>query len=331
MNKIKLKVIDEKSGERLDKILSEMCKSRFPEITRTRIQDSIKNGNLTKDNKIFIDISYRVKTGDEFVFEIPDIEEKILKPTKIPLNIVYEDDDLIVVNKQAGLTTHPGAGNDENTLANALLELYGDNLSKVGGDFRPGIVHRLDKDTSGLIVVAKNDEAHLKLSEQLQNRALDRNYIGFLWGVLSPKSGYIEGYIERSKHNRTKMEMTKNEEEGRYSLTNYKTLEIFLDNSISMVEFKLSTGRTHQIRVHCSSEGHPLIGDYIYGGKSRHLKNIYKAKTFIDEFPRQALHSYKISFNQPTTGKFLEFEIPLADDLKLLYEKLTEKKPVNAI
>jgi 23S rRNA pseudouridine1911/1915/1917 synthase len=301
---------------RIDKALFDSCIENNIEITRTQIQNLIKNENLLKNNKIFCDVSYKIKSNEEFSLNIPDLEKVELKAKSIPLEIIYEDDDVLVINKQAGLTTHPGSGNTENTLVNALLNLYGKNLSNIGGEFRPGIVHRLDKDTSGLMVIAKNNNAHKNLTEQLKNRVLSRNYIGILWGILNPKNGKIEGFMERSKINRLKMEMV---DEGRYSLTNYKTLKTFLDNSISMVEFKLDTGRTHQIRLHCSSKNCPLVGDKLYGGKSRHLKEKYEVKKLVDNFSRQALHSYKISFQQPTTKEIKNFEIPLANDiLKLI-------------
>ena len=321
MNKIVIKIKEDQVGDRIDKILSYYCRSKNIDITRNKIQEIIGSNFLKKDNKIFKDNSYRVKLDDKFILEIPELEIKDLEPAIIPLNVVYEDNDLIVINKQAGLTTHPGAGNDKATLANALLNLYGNNLSKIGGEFRPGIVHRLDKDTSGLMVIAKNDEAHLNLSKQLQNRELKRTYIGFLWGVLTPKKGQIEEYMERSKTNRLKMEIVP-EGEGKYSLTNYKTLDTFAKNTISLVEFNLDTGRTHQIRLHCSYKKCPLIGDHVYGGNSRHLKNEYLQKDYVDNFPRQALHSYKISFYQPTTSKLLKFEVQLPDDMQNLLNNL---------
>ncbi|MDD2840483.1 MAG: RluA family pseudouridine synthase [Rickettsiales bacterium] len=315
---MKIIVSKDMVGIRIDKVLTSLCQP-FP---RAKIQEFIKNRKLKNHNKICDDNSYQIKLDDDFEFDLPEFEEKTLRPTAIPLDIIYEDDDVIVINKQAGLTTHPGSGNEDNTLVNALLELYGKNLSQIGGDFRPGIVHRLDKDTSGLMVVAKNDEAHLNLSQQLETRDLKRNYIAFLWGVLNPRSGKIEGFIERNKINRLKMEMVKTG--GKYSLTNYKTLKTFLDNSISKVEFSLDTGRTHQIRLHCSSKSCPLVGDQIYGGNSRHLKNIYNAKELVDNFPRQALHSYKIKFFQPTSGELKTFEVELPKDLKDLERKISK-------
>lgn len=315
---MKIEISSDMIGVRIDKVLTDISKP-FP---RTKIQEFIKNGKLKNHDKIFTDNSYKIKADDDFEFDLPEFEEKTLKPKLIPLDIVYEDEDVIVINKQAGLTTHPGSGNEDDTLANALLELYGKNLSQIGGDFRPGIVHRLDKDTSGLMIVAKNDKAHLNLSEQLEKRDLKRTYVAFIWGVLNPRSGKIEAFMEKNKINRLKMEIVK--QGGKYSLTNYKTLKTYLDNSISKVEFSLDTGRTHQIRLHCSYKGCPLVGDQIYGGKTRHLKDIYNSKKFIDSFSRQALHSYKIKFFQPTTGELKYFEINLPQDLKDLENKISK-------
>lgn len=315
---MKIEVSENTIGARIDKVLTELCQP-FP---RTQIQQFIKEGRLKNHNKIFTNNSHKIKADDDFDFNPPEFQEKTIKPKSIPLDIIYQDEDVIVINKQAGLTTHPGSGNDDDTLVNALLQIYGQNLSQIGGDFRPGIVHRLDKDTSGLMVVAKNDQAHLNLSEQLEKRDLKRTYIAFIWGVLNPRSGKIEAFIEKNKTNRLKMEIVK--EGGKYSSTNYKTLKTYLDNSISKVEFNLDTGRTHQIRLHCSHKGCPLIGDQIYGGKTRHLKDAYKPKDFIDSFPRQALHSYKIKFFQPTTGELKSFEIPLPKDLKELESKISK-------
>jgi 23S rRNA pseudouridine1911/1915/1917 synthase len=313
---MKLIISEDIIGNRIDKVLSNLCQP----LPRAKIQELIKNGYLTNHSKIFNDNSYKIKIDDEFELDLPEFKEKVLQPKSIPLDIVYEDEDVMVINKQAGLTTHPNNINDENTLVNALLELCGKNLSRINDDLRPGIVHRLDKDTSGLMIIAKNDTAHLNLSEQLEKRDLKRNYIAFLWGVLNPKEGKIEGFIDKDKINRLKMDMVKTG--GKYSLTNYKTLKTYLNNSISKVEFNLDTGRTHQIRLHCSSKGCPLVGDHVYGGNSRHLKNIYSAKDFVDNFPRQALHSYKIKFFQPTTHELKVFEIELPKDLKELEEKI---------
>ena len=306
---IKIK-FEEEVGIRIDKLFSDFHKIKSQNITRTAIQDSIKNGNLSKNNAVFKDVAYKTKLNDEYILNLPENNSEILKPKSIPLDIIYEDDDLAIINKQAGLTTHPGAGNFDDTLANALLDKYGDNLSNLGGDSRPGIVHRLDRDTTGLMVIAKNNKAHEKLSEQLQDRVLKRNYLGIIWGVLNPKVGQIDGYIEKSETNRNKMELV-DDETAKYSLTNYKTIKTYLNDSLSLVEFKLDTGRTHQIRVHCSSKNCPIIGDQIYGGNARHLKKEYENfKDVVD------------NLIQPSTKKKLSFEVDLPNDMKNVIETI---------
>lgn len=315
-----VKIICNEANIRLDKyIFSEIDKDYKDWFSRSRIQDIIKDNLLKKNGIIFTDVSYKTKIGDVFDIVIDDVKETTLKEKDIKLNIVYEDNDLLVINKQAGLTTHPGAGNYEDTLVNALLYYCKDNLSSVGGVLRPGIVHRLDKDTTGLMVVAKNDLAHNSLKNQLETRILKRTYNAIIWGNIVPQNGIIDGYIARHKYNRLKMYMSTI---GRYSLTNYKTLKNF-STIASLVECKLNTGRTHQIRVHFSSKKHPLIGDQLYGGNLRKIageKNEYKF--FIESFPRQALHSKSISFIQPTIKKELFFESELPDDMLELINNL---------
>ena len=311
-------VCDENSV-RLDKFIFDKLQNEYG-FSRNRIQNIIKSGLLKKDDNVFFDNSYKTKIGDIFNIIIDDVKESKLEEKDIKLNIVYEDSDLLVINKQAGLTTHPGAGNYDNTLVNALLYHCKNNLSGVGGVLRPGIVHRLDKDTTGLMVVAKNDKSHNFLKKQLEDRTLKRTYNAIIWGCMLPPNGFIDGHIERSKKNRLKMILTENS--GRYSLTNYKTLEKF-STIASLIECKLDTGRTHQIRVHFSAHKHPLIGDQLYGGNVRKIsgeKNQFK--TFVENFPRQALHSKTISFIHPTTKKEMFFESNLPEDMKELLDCL---------
>ena len=313
----------DKSNLRLDKLIyNELQNSENTEFSRTRIQDIIKNGNLKKNNIIFTDISYKTKIDDEFLLELPEPTESKLEEKDIKINIVYEDNDLLVINKQAGLTTHPGAGNKDFTLVNALLYHCKNNLSGIGGVLRPGIVHRLDKDTSGLMVVAKNDISHHSLAEQIKTRVFKRHYNAIIWGNIFPKNGKIEGYIDRSKTNRLKMELTKSS--GKYSITNYNVIKEF-SNIASLVDCKLDTGRTHQIRVHFSSKKHPLIGDQLYGFKGKKLKNnTLENQEFIENFPRQALHSKTINFFHPITNKEMYFESELPDDMKKLIDILSK-------
>jgi 23S rRNA pseudouridine1911/1915/1917 synthase len=311
-------VLGNGAGIRLDKFITDAVGDGF---SRSRIQSIIKDNLLKKNGAIFNDASYKVQKGDEFEVVLDDVKESELKEKNIDLDIVYEDRDLIVINKQAGLTTHPGCGNFENTLVNALLYHKKGELSGIGGVLRPGIVHRLDKDTSGLMVIAKNDFSHKSLTKQLQMRQLKRTYWAFVWGKVIPSAGKIEGFMERNKFNRLKMTVTNNLS-ARYSLTNYKTLKNFANIAV-LVECKLDTGRTHQIRVHFSSKKFPLIGDQVYGGNARKIKGDRDFNTeFVEKFPRQALHSKKLSLIQPTSGLNLDFEVDLPEDMVELEKKL---------
>ncbi|MDR0423706.1 MAG: RluA family pseudouridine synthase [Rickettsiales bacterium] len=297
-------------NQRIDKSLSIDAN-----IIRNFAQKIIKSGNLKKNGVVWMDNSYKIKEGDIFEYQILEKVNKI-EALKIDLSIVYEDEDVLVIDKPPNLMVHPNGKNDTNTLVNALVDKY--KLSTIGGEFRPGIVHRLDKDTTGLMVIAKNDISHLNLKKQLQDRILKRKYIGILWGVLG-KQGKMEYFLKKEQ---LKMKVVTSQDE-RYSLTHYKTLETFLDKSLSMVEFELDTGRTHQIRVHCSHEGCPIIGDKVYGGTSRYLKKEFSThKNLVEKFERQALHSYKLTFRQPTTDKLLEFKIEIPNDMKHLLDKL---------
>lgn len=334
--------------KRIDKFIQENIDTiqDLKNISRNQIQEIIKNNKVKKNGITINNPSQKLKMNDIVEIEIEEIKEAVIKAKKIDLEIVYEDEDLIVINKQAGLTTHPGAGNNEDTLVNALLYHCGNNLSDFGDQNRRGIVHRLDKDTSGLMVVAKNNFSHELLKKQLENRTLKRIYNAVIWGNIIPEQGIIDGYIRRNKNNRLKMEMIKNQAEikhnlinnnykyeieehdnkdekiGRYSKTNYKTLKKYL-NIASLIECKLDTGRTHQIRVHFSSKNHPLIGDQTYGGNFRKIAgNTNENKQFIENFPRQALHSRTIKFIHPRTKQDLQFDSELPIDIKLLIQNL---------
>jgi len=321
MQQIIFSVSSKEANSRIDKLLFEKVLSNKLDISRNKIKDLILKKFLQKNGKIFTDPSYKTKINDKFILNIPSQKIKI-EPQNIPLNIIYEDKDVIVINKQANLISHIGAGKFKDTLVNALLYHFGkENLSNINGEERLGIVHRLDKNTTGLMIIAKNNKAHESLAEQIKNKTLKRNYIALIWGTLIPKKGQIEGYIGRDKKNRLKMRMFKDASKGgKYSLTNYEVKEIYGNNLISLIECKLSTGRTHQIRVHLSYKKHPLIGDKLYGGYSRKLpKNLNideKSKKFIENFPRQALHSYKLSFIQPNTNELISFEIDYSNDIK---------------
>ena len=252
-------VIADTAGDRLDRMLA----TALPDHSRTRIKGLIENGQLTSAGKTITDPSYRVKSGEEFTLNIPAAEPAIPQPEAINLEVVHEDADLIVIDKPAGLVVHPAPGNIGGTLVNALLAHCGESLSGIGGVKRPGIVHRLDKETSGLIVVAKNDRTHIDLSEQFAARTIDRAYQALVWGIPRPLTGNIEGNIGRNRHNRKKMAIVPSG--GKHAKTGYKVVKRFGDFA-TLVECRLATGRTHQIRVHMAHIGHPVIGDTTYGG-----------------------------------------------------------------
>jgi 23S rRNA pseudouridine1911/1915/1917 synthase len=319
--KYHFKVKENQDKLRIDKFLVEEFSSLKDDMTRSKVQKLISEKCVFDSNNQEIeDSNHKVLFGQTILVQLKEIAAQNLQPKEIDFEIIFEDDDLFVINKPFGLTVHPGSGNQDNTLVNGLLFSHGKkNLSNINGDFRPGIVHRLDKDTSGLMLVAKNDFTHQALSNDLQARNIKRNYLAFIYGVLNPKKGKIDKSIARSRLNRLKMTVSKNAH-ARNAITNYETKEIFLDGFASLVECKLETGRTHQIRVHMESMKHSLIGDQTYGNCKKMLpKNL---SDLVKNFSRQALHSYKIGFNHPRNGEFMEFSIDLAPDLKELYEAL---------
>jgi 23S rRNA pseudouridine1911/1915/1917 synthase len=306
---------------RLDKALFILTS----EASRNKIQHAIKDGKVKVNDLIISDSSFKVKENDiiSIILEQPKAAEML--GADINLDIVYEDQDLIVINKQAGLTVHPGANNYQDTLSNALL-FYSDSLSDIGGLERPGIVHRLDKDTSGLMVVAKNNFAHESLAAQITTRQLARKYKALVWGVVNPQAGIIKNNIARSNHNRKKMTIVASG--GKEAITHYNTAEILLNGLISMVECKLETGRTHQIRVQLSKQGNSVVGDQVYGNNNRKINNCSQLlhseelQLKLNLFRRQALHSYYISFTHPITMEFLEFTIELPQDMLNLLEAI---------
>ena len=319
MKKFTFEVTENEVGIRLDKFLAEKFLTVKSEITRSKIQHLLEEKVvLNEQNQALTTPSQKTKLGEKYFVTLPDPKPSHLEAHDIPFEIIFEDGDLLVINKPAGLTVHPGAGNQTNTLVNALLFTHQGKLSEVSGEFRPGIVHRLDKDTSGLMLVAKNDFTHQILSEKLRLREIKRTYLTFIYGVLNPSRGRINKNIVRSRTNRLKMAISRTL--GRDAITNYETKETFFDGFASLVECRLETGRTHQIRVHLESQKHSVIGDQTYNSCKKMMpKNIStEAKNFIENFPRQALHSYKISFTHPRSNEEMSFEIPLPDDLKSL-------------
>ncbi len=323
MEKFEFEVGENEDGIRLDKFLTEKFLAIKPEINRTKIQNLIvEKLVLDEKGKAYSSASQKTKLGQKFFVSTLDPKPSHLTAKEIPFEIIFEDDDLLVINKPAGLTVHPGAGNQDDTLVNALLFTHQNKLSSISGEFRPGIVHRLDKDTSGLMLVAKNDFTHQILSQKLRDREVKRTYLAFIYGVLDPLRGRINKNIVRSKTNRLKMSISRTL--GRVAITNYETKEMFLGNFLSLVECRLETGRTHQIRIHLESMNHSLIGDRLYNSCKKMMpSNVpIETKNLIEKFSRQALHSYKISFVHPCSGEEMSFEIPLPEDLQNLKNAL---------
>jgi len=300
------------SKMRLDKFLSDVQSG----LSRNQFIRLIENGNIQeKASSLCIQKpDYKVQEGQSFIITYPEAEDAEPEPENIPLDIVYEDDDLLVINKPTGLVVHPGAGNWSGTLVNALLAHCPDSLSGIGGIKRPGIVHRIDKDTSGLLVVAKNDFAHQGLAQQFAIHSIERAYTAFVWGRVEQEHGKIEGNIGRSSTNRQKMALLSHG--GKSAITHYTRLAVYGGGIASQIQCILETGRTHQIRVHMTSIRHPLIGDYTYG------KPIKNAPKFLRDFPRQALHAGLLGFNHPRTKEHLVFNVPMPEDMQQLKEFL---------
>jgi 23S rRNA pseudouridine1911/1915/1917 synthase len=309
---------------RVDTLLA----NQHNKLTRSRVKTLILENNLKINNLITVDPSRKVKLNDEISFNIVEPKKENLKPFKYNLDIIYEDKDLIVINKSAGISMHPGPGNYDNTIVNALINYSGDNLSNVGNELRPGIVHRIDKDTSGLVVIAKNNFSHEHLSKQFSEHSITRVYYALVWGKIRPQNGKIETLIARSSKNRQMMEVSF--KKGKRAVTNYKTLEVYETKKIptfSLVECKLETGRTHQIRVHLSNMGNNILGDKKYKKKFKKLINIDPSlEKLINELNRQFLHAKSLGFNHPTNNKRLEFSSNLPSDLENILKKLSKIK-----
>ena len=305
---------------RIDKFLQTQLK----EFSRTKIQNLINDGQVKLNNIIIVNSSKKIKEKDQIKVTFPAAKETSIKPSKIPLDILYEDDDIIIINKSPGVVVHPGAGNYDKTIVNGLLFKYKNNLSNIGGKLRPGIVHRIDKDTSGVIVVAKNDNAHVNLSEQFSNHTINRVYEALIWGSLKPQNGKINEKISRSIKNRQLMAVRK--EKGKTAITNYKTLKVFQNFNlpkISLIECKLETGRTHQIRVHMNFKGNPILGDKSYGKSKRKFKKIdFNIEKKINNFNRQALHAKSLGFIHPSTKKEIFFQARRPEDFNNLIKNL---------
>ena len=321
MNKTTKFLVDEISNNlRLDKYLA----SKLKILTRSQIKKIILSKNVSINGNVITSPSQKIKFENSIEILIGEKKLDYIKPQEIKLNIVYEDNDVIVVDKPSGIVVHPGAGNKEGTLVNGLLYLYKKNLSNLSGLSRPGIVHRIDKDTSGLIVIAKNNFAHANLAKQFSFHTVRRKYLALIWGVIRPLNGKITTLLSRSKKNRQLMSVS--ERKGKKAITNYKTLKVFGNKEIpkiSLVECILETGRTHQIRVHLSYKGNGLIGDKKYGKKKLKFRKINKNfEKILSKFERQALHAKSLGFTHPTRKNKVDFESELPIDFKKMLDFL---------
>lgn len=295
----------ELAGNRIDKVLPTLDEN----LTRVMAQKLIEQENVKVNGKS-VKTSYKLNENDKVEVEIPEVKEISIKAQDIPVEVLYEDNDIIVVNKPKGLVVHPANGNPDGTLVNALMKICKGTLSGIGGEIRPGIVHRLDKDTSGVLIVAKNDKAHLALCEQIKNREVKKTYLALTRGIIKENEATINMPIGRSTTDRKKMAVVKT---GKEAITHFKVLERFKENTL--LEINLETGRTHQIRVHLSQIGYPIVGDMVYSNG----KNKFGVQG-------QMLHAWKIKFMHPITGKEMEIEAPLPPYFEDVLEKLKEEK-----
>ena len=318
--KINLIVKDAEKNIRIDIFINK----RRNEISRTRIKNLILDQKLKLNNKILTDPSKKISVGDNINLTIPEPKKATLKPYKFKLNIVYEDRDIIIIDKPAGIVMHPGAGNYDNTIVNALMNYDKNSLSNIGDELRPGIVHRIDKNTSGLIVIAKNNQAHEHLSKQFNKHSITRIYQLLIWGKIRPSKGRIETLITRSSKNRQMMEVSRTK--GKKAITNYETLQIFENDktpTLSLLNCKLETGRTHQIRVHMNYLGNSIVGDDKYKKKFKKIKNIdTMLEKKLSNLNRQFLHAKTLGFIHPTKNEEMIFNSILPQDLEIILEIL---------
>jgi len=304
----------EEAGLRLDRFLA----SRLVGMSRSRIKQLIEEGAVHSGAATVVEASTRVKSEQSFAIEIPEPREAPPAAQPLDLSILYEDSYLIVIDKPAGLVVHPAPGNADRTLVNALIAHCGEQLAGIGGERRPSIVHRLDKDTSGVMVAVKNETALHSLTAQFAARSVTRSYLALVWGEPHPREGEISGHIGRSPRNRKKMAVLSRG--GKEAVTRYRTLAVYGEGTISLLECRLLTGRTHQIRVHLTHVGHPLVGDPLYGrGIPRSGRQLPEdLRNAIKNLGRQALHARSLGFEHPQDGRRLEFETPLPPDLRNL-------------
>ncbi len=305
MDRVELKTGEDVNAERIDRYLARRC----PDFSRSYLQKLLKEQAVSVNGKT-VKANYKVQPEDRIILEIPEAEKTDILPEDIPLDILYEDDYLLVVNKPKGMVVHPSAGHMEGTLVNAVMAHCGEHLSGINGVLRPGIVHRIDKDTTGALLVCKNDAVHRDLAEQLKEHSIKRRYRAVVWGNLKEDQGTVEGPIGRHPVDRKKMAV--NYKNGKDAVTHYQVLERF--GQYTYIECRLETGRTHQIRVHMASIGHPLLGDSVYGSS----KNPWKLQG-------QTLHAMILGFCHPVTGEYMEFTAPLPEYFLELLDKLRKR------
>lgn len=305
MDRLEFIVGEDGNAERIDRYLAERC----PDFSRSYLQKLLKEQAVSVNGKA-VKANYKVQSRDRIILEIPEAEKADILPEDIPLDILYEDDYLLVVNKPKGMVVHPSAGHMEGTLVNAVMAHCGDHLSGINGVLRPGIVHRIDKDTTGALLVCKDDAVHRDLAEQLKEHSIKRRYRAVVWGNLKEDQGTVEGPIGRHPIDRKKMAV--NYKNGKDAVTHYQVLERF--GQYTYIECRLETGRTHQIRVHMASIGHPLLGDSVYGSS----KNPWKLQG-------QTLHAMVLGFRHPVTGEYMEFTAPLPEYFSELLDKLRKR------
>ena len=317
-------VNEDLNNKRIDQVVA----NQFPKISRTKVNKIIKNNLLKLNGNTFNDPSAKVKMGDQIEFENLQKDRVNLVPKKMSLKIIFEDEDIIIIDKPIGMVVHPGAGNFENTMVNGLLYHCKNKLSGISGEDRPGIIHRIDKDTSGLLVVAKNDQSHTFIAKQFEEHTIKRSYLVFVYGILRPLHGRIETLIGRNKTNRQKM--SADVVKGKDAITNYETLEVFKGSKIldiSLVKCVLETGRTHQIRVHMSHKGNPILGDQTYGKKIKKLRGVdQEFEDILKSLKRQALHAHTLGFVHPRTNQDVFYASELPEDLNKLKNRLETLK-----
>ena len=317
-------VNEDLNNKRIDQVVA----NQYPKISRTKVNKIIKNNLLKLNGNTFNDPSAKVKMGDQIEFENLQKDRVNLVPKKMSLKIIFEDEDIIIIDKPIGMVVHPGAGNFENTMVNGLLYHCKNKLSGISGEDRPGIIHRIDKDTSGLLVVAKNDQSHTFIAKQFEEHTIKRSYLVFVYGILRPLHGRIETLIGRNKTNRQKM--SADVVKGKDAITNYETLEVFKGSKIldiSLVKCVLETGRTHQIRVHMSHKGNPILGDQTYGKKIKKLRGVdQEFEDILKSLKRQALHAHTLGFVHPRTNQDVFYASELPEDLNKLKNRLETLK-----